>query len=251
MGIEITSDNKYLDFDEGSGEITASIRAGVYTLEDLAQEVEDQLNTIGTLNYTVSINRSTRILTIASDSAVDLLAATGTNVALGFSIFPTLGFPATDVIATTSAAASTAIGTVYTPQYKLQDYVDQKDLRTQRGATVSKSSSGQVQMQSFGVDRMFEFSIKFATDIFQPSSGPITNNSSGVDDLREFMQYCMEKSYVEFMPDKDSPTTYYRVVLEKTSSDSDGTGYKLQEQFTRGLVGYFETGLLTFRIIED
>ena len=53
------------------------------------------------------------------------------------------------------------------------------------------------------------------------------------------------------MPDKDSPTTYYRVVLEKTSSDSDGTGYKLQEQFTRGLVGYFETGLLTFRIIED
>ena len=108
-----------------------------------------------------------------------------------------------------------------------------------------------VQIQSFGVDRFFEFSIKFATNIFQPSGGPIINDSAGVDNLRIFMQWCMNKYAVEFMPDKDTPSTYYRLVLESAQGSSDGMGYKLQEQYAKGLSGYYETGVLTFRIIED
>ena len=133
----------------------------------------------------------------------------------------------------------------------MQDYVDQKDSRKLREPTLHTSSAGLVRVQSFGTDRMFEFSMKFATDIFQPSSGPIVNNSTGVDDLREFMQYCIQKKFLEFMPDKDLPNTFYRVVLESTSDDGKGMGYKLQEQYSKGLVGYYETGILKFRIIED
>lgn len=250
-GLTVTPANKYLDFDEGGGALVAEVIPGTYTLEDLAQAVEDALNLEGNFQYTVTANRSTRILTIASTGATDYLAATGANVVLGASVFSTLGYPATDVLASTSYVASTAIGSVYLPQYKLQDYVDQQDSRRNRNATVSKSASGKVELQSFGIDRFFEFSIKFATDIPQPPSGPIVSNSSGVANLRAFMQWLMDKNYVEFMPDKDNASTYYRVVLESASGSSEGSGYKLQEQYGRGLVGYFETGVLNFRIIED
>lgn len=250
-GFEITTENKFLDFDEGTGELSAEITTGNYTLEDLAQAVEDALNETGTFGYTVSVNRTTRIITIASSGSTDFLASTGSSVTLGVGIFSTLGYPATDVMNTMSYVASTAIGTVYTPQYKLQDYVSPDDLQMQRNGTVSKSASGKVQLQSFGVDRMIEFSIKFATNIYQPSSGPIVNSSSGVANLQSFLQHCMNKYYIEFMPDKDTPSTYYRLVLDSAPGGSDGMGYRLQEQYARGLKGYFESGILTFRIIED
>lgn len=249
--LTVTSQNKYLDFDEGAGALVAEVVPSTYTLEDLAQAVEDALNLAGSLQYTVTANRTNRRLTIASTGPVDYLAATGANVVLGTSVFPTLGYPATDVFASTSYVASTSIGTVYSPQYKLQDYVDQQDSRMNRSATLSKSASGKVELQSFGIDRMFEFSIKFATDIFQPSGGPIVNNSNGVGALRDFMQWLMDKNYVEFMPDANSPNTYYRLVLESAPGSGEGMGYKLQEQYGRGLAGYFESGILTFRIIED
>jgi len=250
-GLTVTSANKYLDFDEGSGALVAEVVPGTYTLEDLADAVADALNLAGAFQYSASVNRATRILTITSTGATDFLAATGANVVLGASVFPTLGYAATDVMNVTTYTASNGIGSVYLPQYKLQDYVSQEDSRKNRDATLSKSASGKVEMQSFGIDRFFEFSIKFATDIYQPAGGPIVNNSSGVANLRSFMQWLMDKNYVEFMPDKDQPSTYFRLVLDSAPGGSDGMGYKLQEQFARGLTGYWESGILTFRIIED
>lgn len=249
-GLTISGSNKYLDFNEGSGDLVAEIQTGTYTPEDLAQAVEDALNLAGTNTYTVSFNRNTRIMTLTSSASVDWLAATGTNVGLGYSAYPALGFAATDVTNATLTGSS-AIGSVYLPQYLLQDYVDQEDSRRNRASTVAVSASGKVQLQSFGMDRFFEFSIKYATDIYQPEGFPIVNNPSGVANLRSFMQWLMNKNNVEFMPDKDSPGTYYRVVLESAAGAGDGSSYKLLEQYGRGLTGYFETGILTFRIIED
>jgi len=249
-GITVTSDQKYLDFDEGSGEVTAVVQTGSYTLDDLAIAVEDAMNLVGVNTYSVLVDRATRKLTIESDSPIDFLAGTGTNVGLNQSIYPTLGYPETDELTSDSYQAADAIGLVYSPQYKLQDYVDAEDYQTNRNGTVSTSASGKVQLQSFGIDRMFEFSIKFATGIRQ-NGFPIRDNPTGVEDLRSFMQWCMNKSYVEFMPDEDDPDNFYRLVLENAPGGSSGTGYKLQEQFLRGLVGYYESGVLTFRIIED
>lgn len=250
-GLTITGENKYLDFDEGSGELTAEIQTGSYTLEDLAQAVENALNLAGIYSYVVSVNRSSRVLTIQSTSPVSWLAATGTHAVLGFGAFEALGYPATDVSSVTSFVASEGIGSVYLPQYLLQDYVDEKDSRRNRFATVSMSASGKVQMQSFGVDRFFEFSINYATDIPQPIGSPIVGNQNGVSELRALMQWLKDKNAVEFMPNKDDVTNYYRIVLESSPGAADGSGYKLLEKYGDGLPGYFDTGVLTFRIIED
>ncbi len=247
----IDETNKYLDFIEGAGsEITATLETGDFTLEDLAQNIEDAMNEVGGLTYTVTVNRTTRILTIAvTTSTMDLLAATGTNAANG--VWGTIGFALSDSGSVTSKAGSTAIGTMYYPQYLLQGYVGEADLRMLRDSTVNKTASGLVKVHSFGTDRFFEFDIKFATNIYQPSGGPIVNNQTGVEDLQAFMQFAITKKYFEFMPDKNTPSTYYRCVLESTPSESKGTGYKLQEQFTRNLIGYYETGVIKLRIIED
>jgi|694.fasta_scaffold02549_15 hypothetical protein len=250
-GLTITGENKYLDFNEGSGELSAEIQPGTYTPEDLAIAVEEALNLVGLYDYVVSFDRTTRLLTITSSSAVSWLAATGTHVVEGLSAFETLGYPASDISSVTSLVASNELGSEYSPQYLLQQYVDEKDSRRNRFASVTVSASGKVQMQSFGQDRFFEFSINYCTDYAQPIGSPILNNPNGVSDVRAFMQWLKDKNTIEFMPDKDDVASYYRVVLESSPGSNDGSGYKLLENFADGLLGYFDTGLLTFRIIED
>lgn len=248
---EVTSNNKYLDFKEGAGaEITAELETGDFTLEDFMQNVEDAMNDVGSLTYSVTANRQTRIITISvASSTMNLLASTGTNVANG--VWSLIGFVATDSGNVTTKSGTSAVGSTYSPQFKLQDYVSHEDFRLNRESTVSESASGLVRLHTFGIDRFIEMNIKFATNIYQPSGGPIINNQSGVDDLRSFMQFIMNKKSFEFIPDVDLPNTFHRVVLESSAGDSNGTGYKLQEQFTRGLAGYFETGIIKLRIIED
>lgn len=249
-GLEVTSETKYIDFDEGSGELTTEVQAGFYTLEELADAVEDALNEIGSDTYTVTVNRTTRVFTIASTGTFDLLWDTGTNTAetigevLGFSV-------AADDTGGSSYVADGAAGSVYIPQFKLQDYVSESDFRMLRNATKHKSASGLVEVINFGTDRFFEFSIKFATDIPQPSSGPIISNSSGVANLQSFMQWITKGGQIEFMPDSATPSTYYKLILDSGSGDSNGLGYKLLEQYGRGLVGYYESGVLKFRILGD
>lgn len=249
FGLSITSTTKYIDFNEGSGEITAILRVGHYTIEKLCDEIERQMEAVGTQGYTVTANRTTRIITISAASAFIILAGSGTNSANG--AYSVIGFILSDTDNSNSHQSTSAIGSTYTPQYKLQDYVSSDDMQDLRNESVMKSASGLVEVISFGTDAMFSFNIKFATNIKQPSTGPITSNLTGVDNLRTFMQYVMNKYEVEFMPDKDTPATFYRVVLESSPQSSDGTGYKLMEQYANGLVGYFETGVLKFRVIED
>lgn len=248
-GIEITSTTNYLDFNEGTGQISCVLRNGNYTFDTLADEIEYQMNQIGTQAYSVSVNRSTNKITISAASAWTLLAGTGTNAANG--CYTALGYSLSDTSSSTSHVANNAIGLTYYPQYKLQDYVSAEDNQSLRNESVMVSASGKVEVISFGTDKMFEFNIKFATNIYQPSVGPIINNKTGVDDLRTFMVYCKNKYEIDFYPDKNDVTVYYRVVLESSPADSKGTGFKLEEQYTRGLVGYFESGLLKFRVIEE
>lgn len=244
----ITSTTKSFNFNEGAGQLTATIPTGSYTLTTLCDELAYQMEQVGTQNYTVTANRSTRVITISSAIAITILAATGTNAATG--CYSVIGFNATDRTSNTSHIGNNITGSSYTPQYKLQNYVASEDNRTLRDQTVAKSASGKVEVISFGNDDMFEFKIMFANNIYQPSGSPITNSQTGVEDLRTLMQYLINKYEVEFMPDVNTPSTYYQVVLESTASGSNGTGYKLEEQYGRGLVGYFESGLLKFRVIE-
>ena len=87
----IDATNNKLDFDEGGGELVATITSGNYTASTLATEIKTQLDTAGGDTYTVSYSTSDGRWTIASDgSTLELLWDTGTDTAV--SIGSTIGF---------------------------------------------------------------------------------------------------------------------------------------------------------------
>ena len=92
--IEITSSNKYIDFNDGGGEENASITEKVYTDPvELAAAIEAAMDALTADNITVTYSSSTGKFTIASDGGtLSLLWNSGSNTAntigasLGFSV---------------------------------------------------------------------------------------------------------------------------------------------------------------------
>jgi hypothetical protein len=249
-GLEITSDNLYLDFKEGAGsELSAELEVGSYTHSEIAAVIKTALEDAGALTYTVTLNRTTRIITIAASGAFTILGATGTHT--GSSCLSLLGYAASDTSSAVSHVASSACGTAYTPQFILQDHVATDHSQRLAYANVNKSASGRVQVQRFGTEQFLQCSIKFITDIPQTSAGPITSNPTGVADAQAFMEWCIAKQPLEYMANSSAPDTYERVLLESTPQDQSGTAFELREAYDRGLPGYFETGVLRFRKLED
>lgn len=245
----IDNDNYYLDFDEGGGELSATLEPGEYTLTDLLVEIKRALEDAGALTYTVTVNRTTRIITIAGSASFDLLVSTGTHAST--SVFTLIGFTGADRTSLTTYAANNSSGSEYKPQFKLQSYIDPEDWQQAADASINKTASGRVEIIKFGTEKFFQFNINFATDIEQPCNGPILNNPTGLDDLRSFMQYAVTRSPLEFIPDKDLPNTFYKIILESTPDSQTGVGYKLKELYDKNLPGYFDTGVLKWRLIED
>jgi hypothetical protein len=96
FGIQIHDGNKYLDFSEGAGELTATLTiATQYTLAELATQIQTQMRAAGALLYVVSVSADDK-LTISAPSAFSLLTASGTNASA--SIFPEIYFDAADLV---------------------------------------------------------------------------------------------------------------------------------------------------------
>ena len=246
-GHTVTVENPSIDFDEGGGELTATIAVGSYTATDYATAAQTAMNAVGGFTYTVTFDRATRFMTIATSGGnFTLLASTGSNVATG--AWTLLGFASSDLSGAMTYTGDAVSGSVYEPQFKLQDHISTEDWRSASSATVNKTASGRVEVVKFGNEEFLQANIKYATNITQVGS-VIQNNGTGLDDLRTFMQYLIEKRPIEFMPDIDTPATFEEVILESSAGFKDGTGYKLKELYGQGLAGYFETGPLVFRVI--
>ena len=245
----VEDDNFYLNFDEGAGELTAEVPTGNYSPTDLAFAVQDAMNNVGLNGYVVTFDRSLRTYQITGAAPFDLLIQTGTNV--GADVFPLLGFTGSDLTGLSSYGSNNQVGYAYRPQFKLQDFVSFEDLQRAINPSVNKSATGAVEVVRFGVEKFFEFNIRFCTDIDQGAFGPIRTNLNGVDDVRQFLRYCTTKGDLEFMPDEKNVGDYFKVLLESTEEDSKGTGYRLKELYPQNLPGYFDTGKLVFRVVED
>ena len=239
-----TNASNLLDFNEGSGQITATIRAAGYTATDLATEVARALTDAGTQEYFVSFNRSNRTYTISSSGSFDLLISSGTSAASGYQL---LGFTGADVTGASSYTSNVSAGKVFLPQFVLQEYVDFQDNEGFASSTVKKTATGDVEVVSFGQESFASFNIKYQTDIEQGFGSPIENNSQGVSDLREFLRYAINKNDFEFMPDRDDSNTFVECLLESTPESRDGVRFKLKELFGEGNIGYFQSGKLTLR----
>lgn len=249
FGNRITSDTRFLNFKEGVGpELTAEVVPKGYTITGLALALEIALNAAGALEWTVTVDRITRLITISADGAFTLLAGTGTNV--GQSAWAEIGFDPVDVVGVTTATGDNPVGKTFAPQFILQDYIPKDKNRKALNAVVSKSASGKnVTVQTFGEERFIKFNIKYITNLAQ-SGGRIKDNPTGVEDALAFLDFITEKELFEFMPDIKKPQTFETVLLEEIGSDKDGTGYELREYYDQGLPFYFETGPMTLKVVE-
>jgi hypothetical protein len=246
-GFEVTSGNNLLNFDEGGPELTATITIGSYTATDFVEAVENALNAAGALTYTVTFNRTTRLITIAATGNFDLLAGTGSNKAFG--PWTLLGF-ATDQTGAATYTGGAVAGSEYVVQFPLQDYIASTNWTQAANATVNKTASGRVEVVRFGSESFMQCNFRYITNITQPSGGPITSDASGVTKFRSFASFLITKGPVEFMYDKDTPATFEEMILESTPDNKDGVGYKLKEQYDRGLPGYYDSGVFVFRVVE-
>lgn len=114
----VDANNKYINFQENGGaELTATLTEGSYTISELVNEIDTQLEAASTAggnsyNYSVSYDDSTKKFTIGKDSAgltqLDVLWATGANTA--DSAASLLGFTAADDTGALSYSSDNEIG---------------------------------------------------------------------------------------------------------------------------------------------
>lgn len=245
----VENENDWIDFDEGGSEISFQLTPGDYSFEDYISAISSGMSSSGTQTYISSLNRSTRLVTISATANFSLLPVTGSHN--GTSAFSSIGFTA-DKTLSNSYVSDSAGGNVYRPQFLLQNYIPTENFQRAVNETINETASGIVEVVKFGTVKYMQCSIDFATDIAQSGSGPIENNASGVSDLITFMVHCTSKKPVEFMADRDTPSTYQKLLLESTPSAATGTGFRLKEAWEAGysgLANYYFTGNLTFRLL--
>lgn len=244
-GHTVDSTNYAIDFDEGGSELQASIDYGNYSPTEYLTAVKTALDAAGALTYTVSLNRSTRKITISSTANFTLRANTGTRASV--SAWDMLGY--TTASNKTGAATYTAqneTGDEYKPQAIMDQHIASENWREKNDAVVNESASGIVQVVYFGDVSYIQGNIRLSTDITSTQS-QIETQANGVANLRAFMNYAISKAKFEFMPDRSTPTTYYKCILESTEKSKNGVAYQLKE--LKNASGYFETGKLVMRVL--
>lgn len=223
--------------------LTAQLRPGSRTMTDLMAELARALNEAGSLTYSASFNRSTRIVTITGSDTFELLIATGS-----FSNpFTLLGFTLTDKTGASSYTGATAMGVSYVPQFFPQNFLAFEDNLASTESAVNESASGVVEVVSFGDLRLMEMELKYITDRPKVKGHVIDNNPNAVQEARNFLTHLIRKRPVEFMKDKDDVNTFQKVIIERTNKNKDGTAFELKEM--NRLNDYFETGKLVFRLL--
>lgn len=237
--------NFYLDFNEGSGELSAEFNVGDYSLTEFATEIERAMNEAGSQEYSATIDRDTRKITISASSNFDLLISSGSHA--GNDIFSLIGFTGSDQTGSNSYEGSNVSGYEYRPPFVLQRYIDFEDYQQASQASENKAASGLVEVLSFGTEKFMECNITYVTDIDTGNVPHFDNNTSSVSNLRNFLEYITKKYKIEFMPDRDTPSDYTKCILDKTQSNQTGTGFRLYEMYGKGLANWYETKTLRFR----
>jgi hypothetical protein len=244
-GHTVDSTNYAIDFDEGGSELQASIDFGNYSPTEYLTAVKTALDGAGALTYTVSLNRSTRKITISSTSNFTLRTNTGTRASV--SAWSLLGYTtASNKTGASTYTAENETGSEYKPQAIMDMHIASENWLEKNDAVVNESASGVVQVVYFGDVRYIQGNIRLSTDITSTQS-QIETQANGVANLRSFMDYGISKSKFEFMPDRATATTYYKCIFESTEKSKNGIAYQLKE--LKNAAGYFETGKIIMRVL--
>jgi hypothetical protein len=237
-GHTVTIDNRSIDFSRDAVDYTGFINVGSYTLTDFAQAVARAMNSVDEdNNYQVSVDRTTRQLTITGADEFELLVTTGVSVLT--SAFPLIGFTANQTGA--SSYQGGASGKVFIPQLRIQSYTPFELDQIAADSVINESASGRIEAVSFGKNRFMTCNIRYQTN--KPTG--FTEGTNGINELREFLEYATTKADLEFMPNTAAPNTFFKCVLESTARSSAGTGFRLEE--SDGIPGFYDSGRLVFR----
>lgn len=245
FGPEITDLEVYLDFSEGGPEIIAQINSNAYSPETFADEIARAMSEAGTQNYDVSFNRSTRVLVISAPGPFELLIGTGSHA--GSTLWLKMGFTGVvDLTGFSTYSANSACGYSYRPQFHLLDYVSTDQRQEAVETSINISASGKREVIRFGTAYFMECNIDLINNYKQIDNSFLENDLLAIENVIFFLQNITNNGDVEFMPDRDDPTTFEVLRLESTEENKDGLGYKLKERLEYG-PGYFSTGKLVFR----
>lgn len=247
-GHEVTELNKWIDFQEGVTVYAAQMKTGYYSLEEYLNEFERAMEEVSPLDYSVTVDRSTRLVTVSAGSNFSLLVSSGIHA--GNDGYSLLGFTGSDRTSASTYTGDSASGSRYRPQFYLQNYVPTDHNQEAVSAVINETGSGVVEVVKFGNKSFMECEIQFINDYCVNADSWIEQDLSGVSNAVSFLRDLVKKGHVEFMPDRDDPDTFQTVLLESTEKSNNGTGYKLNEELQSGLTGYFRTGKLVFRLVE-
>jgi hypothetical protein len=245
-GWQITTSNRYLDFNDGSDKV-ATLQVGTYSSAELATEIKKKMDAVSSLDFTVLFDRVTREFTILSTSNFSLLFSTGVNS--GQSCAAVIGFNYADFSSATTYTSDFSSGYEYKTQFYIQSYKDTSTNRKAIDGVVNKSASGQVEVIKFGNERFMEAEFLFITNIIQPTNQIMRSSPTGVEDFINFIEWCTEKAPVEFMKNEGDVFSFQKFILESTPTDSKGLDYDLIETYGIGLPFYYKIGPLKFKLI--
>jgi hypothetical protein len=245
-GKTITAENRSFTFFEGAEEINASIPSGNYSMTAISQALSRALNNASSNNYVygVTFNRNSLKLKISCNNLFGIK-----NSNLDSPLLTELGFEDDDILSTSEAEGTLPATATYEPQFLLQDYVSPEKNATMVSASELVSASGKTQVVRFGLKRELKLNIRWANN-YLVDGGWIKQNPEAVEQLNDFMLHCVEKNIVELMPDLNERTDYYRMILVSTEESGDGTAYSLKERYDQDTPNYYDSGILTFRLVE-
>lgn len=247
-GHTVTQLNRSVDFDEGGAELKANLNVGSYTPTDYAAELKRALNAAGNLNYLVTFDRATRLITISADGFFTLRVQTGTRK--GSTAFTMAGFTGADRTGALTYTGNAVSGELYEPQFFLQDYLAPEDNSESVDEKVNESASGVIEVVSFGERHSAEFNIVLATDKNPTGHRWLKPQANALNNLRAFMRYLKTKAPVEFMPNIADRSVFHKLQLEATKANKSGTGFKLKERIREKTPEYFDTETMTFRVVD-
>lgn len=237
----VTALNKSLDFNEGGPELQANLRVGSYSLTEYGAEIQRAMREIGSQDYVVTLNRTTRKFTISAPLPFTLLAGTGSRIGTG--VWSLAGYTATDKTGANTYLAQNASGSAYRPQWYLHNYIQPEHSIVLEDATADSTPSGVAQVAQFGDGLRIPMNIKVITNKTGLKNSGFFENVNGISDFMTFIKYCMNKGRVEFMPDLNTPTSFTKCYLESTPEDRDARKFNLKNM----TADFYESGVLTFR----
>lgn len=248
-GHTVTNTNRYINFSEnGVDQLTGLIDIGSFTLTKYVDLVAKAMNSVGGQEYTVTIDRATRRITISADSNFDLLLATGNNIT--YSAYNMIGFDGTsDLTGLNSYTGTIGSGSQYLLQTPFRNFSDFPRNKEKAESVVYDTPNGIVETISYGVTERMYCDIPMITNITPQQY--IRETATGVEEFEQFIDYAIGKAPIEFIYKASEPNNFAVCLLDKTKSNSKGTGRRLVERIKDKLPGYFEMKGLVFRKIEE